>query len=472
MQKNLDAYWMPFTANRQFKQAPRLLSRAEGMHFWTPEGRQILDGIAGLWCVNAGHARPKIVKAIQDQAAEMDFAPPFQMGHPKAFELAERLVDLTPEGVNRVFYTNSGSEAVETALKMAIAYHRVRGEGARTRLIGRERGYHGVNFGGISVGGIVANRKMFGTLLGGVDHMRHTHDPVRNAFSKGQPEHGEELADDLERLVALHDASTIAAVIVEPVAGSTGVLVPPKRYLERLRSICDKHGILLIFDEVITGFGRLGSPFAATHFGVTPDMMCVAKGLTNGSVPMGAVFAKQFIQDAFMNGPEHLIEFFHGYTYSAHPLACAAALGTLETYADDQLLTRGAVMAKSFENAVHSMQGLPNVIDVRNIGLVGGVELTPIPGEPGKRAFNVFLDCWEKGLLVRTTGDTIALSPPLIIEESHLAQIVDTLSGAIRRAGGSLQSSHHHAPAATHSAISESTQAAVNTAVRATAHAV
>ena len=461
---------MPFTANRQFKQAPRLLSRAEGMHFWTPEGRQILDGIAGLWCVNAGHARPKIVKAIQDQAAEMDFAPPFQMGHPKAFELAERLVELTPEGVNRVFFTNSGSEAVETALKMAIAYHRVRGEGSRTRLIGRERGYHGVNFGGISVGGIVANRKMFGTLLGGVDHMRHTHDAARNAFSKGQPEHGEELADDLERMVALHDASTIAAVIVEPVAGSTGVLVPPEGYLQRLRSICDKHGILLIFDEVITGFGRLGSPFAATHFGVTPDMMCVAKGLTNGAVPMGAVFAKEFIQDAFMNGPEHLIEFFHGYTYSAHPLACAAALGTLETYADDKLLTRGAFMAKAFENAVHSMQGLPGVIDVRNIGLVGGIELAPIPGEPGKRAFNVFLDCWEKGLLVRTTGDTIALSPPLIIEENHLAQIVDTLSAAIRRASG-----NHHAPAATHASINESTHAAVNTAVtadvRATAHA-
>ena len=434
MYKDLDAYWMPFTANRQFKQAPRLLARAEGMHFWTPENRQILDGIAGLWCVNAGHARPKIVNAIREQAGEMDFAPPFQMGHPKAFELAQRLVELTPAGINRVFYTNSGSEAVETALKMAIAYHRVRGEGARTRLIGRERGYHGVNFGGISVGGIVANRKMFGTLLAGVDHIRHTHDPARNAFTKGQPEHGVELADDLERLIALHDASTIAAVIVEPVAGSTGVLIPPKGYLERLRSICDKHGILLIFDEVITGFGRVGSPFAATHFGVTPDLMCVAKGITNGSVPMGAVFAKQFIQDAFMNGPEHLIEFFHGYTYSAHPLACAAALGTLDTYADDQLLTRGATMAKTFENALHSMRELPNVIDVRNIGLVGGVELASIPGEPGKRAFSVFLDCWEKGLLIRTTGDTIALSPPLIIEEQHIAQIVETLSGAIRRA--------------------------------------
>src|SRR5262245_29986572 len=338
----LDAYWMPFTANRQFKKEPRLLAKASGMHFWTPDGRQILDAIAGLWCVNAGHGRPKITQAIQDQAAEMDFAPPFNMGHPRAFELAEKLVELTPPGLNKVFYTNSGSESVETALKMAIAYHRVRGEGSRTRLIGRERGYHGVNFGGISVGGIVANRKMFGTLLTGVDHMRHTHDLARNAFSRGVPEHGAELADDLERLVTLHDASTIAAVIVEPVAGSTGVLLPPKGYLQRLREICDKHGILLIFDEVITGFGRLGSPFAASRFGVTPDLMTVAKGLTNGAVPMGAVFARQHIHDVFMNGPEHVIEFFHGYTCSAHPLACAAALGTLDTYAEEDLLTRGA----------------------------------------------------------------------------------------------------------------------------------
>ena len=434
MTHDLDAYWMPFTANRQFKKAPRMLARAEGMHYWTPEGRQILDGIAGLWCVNAGHARPKIVEAIRRQAAEMDFAPPFQMGHPKAFDLAERLVELTPPGINKVFFTNSGSEAVETALKMAIAYHRVRGEGARTRLIGRERGYHGVNFGGVSVGGMVANRKMFGQLLAGVDHIRHTHDLARNAFSRGEPEYGSELADDLERLVALHDASTIAAVIVEPVAGSTGVLLPPKGYLQRLRDICDKHGILLIFDEVITGFGRLGSPFAATHFGVTPDLIAVAKGLTNGSVPMGAVFARQNIHDVFMHGPEHLIEFMHGYTYSAHPLACAAALGTLDTYEDEGLLTRASKMAGAFENAVHSLEGLPNVIDVRNIGLVAGIELAPIHGEPGKRAFSVFLDCWEKGLLVRTTGDTVALSPPLIIEHQHIDQIVGTLAGAIERA--------------------------------------
>jgi beta-alanine--pyruvate transaminase len=431
--EKLDAYWMPFTANRQFKKEPRLLAKASGMHFWTPEGRQILDAVAGLWCVNAGHGRPKITEAIQAQAAEMDFAPPFNMGHPKAFELAERLVEITPKGLDKVFFTNSGSESVETALKMAIAYHRVRGQGQRTRLIGRERGYHGVNFGGISVGGMVANRKMFGTLLAGVDHIRHTHDP-RNAFSRGQPAHGAELADDLERLVALHDASTIAAVIVEPVAGSTGVLLPPKGYLQRLREICDRHGILLIFDEVITGFGRIGAPFAATHFGVMPDMITIAKGLTNGAVPMGGVLVKNDIHDAFMNGPEHLIEFFHGYTYSAHPLACAAGIATLETYADEDLLTRAAMVGPVFEEAVHSLKDLPNVVDVRNIGLVGGIELASIPGDAGKRAFNVFLDCWDKGLLVRTTGDTVALSPPLIVENQHIDQIVGTLADAIKRA--------------------------------------
>ncbi|HEV6969059.1 aspartate aminotransferase family protein [Roseateles sp.] len=430
----LDAYWMPFTANRQFKQAPRLLTQADGMFFRDDKGREVLDGIAGLWCVNAGHNRPRIVKAIQEQAAELDFAPPFQMGHPKAFELADRLARITPAGLNRVFFTNSGSESVETALKMAIAYHRVRGEGARTRLIGRERGYHGVNFGGISVGGMVANRKMFGSLLAGVDHIRHTHDPARNAFSVGIPAHGAEFADDLERLVQLHDASTIAAVIVEPVAGSTGVLLPPQGYLQRLREICDKHGILLIFDEVITGFGRTGSPFAAQTFGVTPDLMTVAKGITNGCVPMGAVFAQQKIHDAFMTGPEHLIEFFHGYTYSAHPLACAAGIATLDTYADGELLTRAARMEDEFAKALHSLRDEPNVIDVRNIGLVGGIELKPLPGEPAKRAFNVFLDCWDKGLLIRTTGDTIALSPPLIIESSHIERIIDTLRGALRRA--------------------------------------
>ncbi|WP_119154460.1 aspartate aminotransferase family protein [Caldimonas tepidiphila] len=434
MDQKLDAYWMPFTANRQFKSSPRMLAKAAGMHYWTPEGRKVLDGVAGLWCVNAGHARPRIVQAIAEQASEMDYAPPFQMGHPKAFELAERLVQLTPAGLNKVFYANSGSEAVETALKIALAYHRVRGEGQRTRLIGRERGYHGVNFGGLSVGGMVANRKMFGSLLAGVDHVRHTHDLSRNAFSRGQPAHGAELADDLERLVALHDASTIAAVIVEPVAGSTGVLIPPQGYLQRLREICDRHGILLIFDEVITGFGRTGTPFGAETFGVTPDLMTVAKGITNGCVPMGAVFAKQQIHDAFMSGPENAIELFHGYTYSAHPLACAAALATLDTYAEEGLLTRGSgELAKYFEDAVHSLQGLPHVIDTRNIGLVGAIELAPLAGSPGKRAFDVFLKCWEAGILIRTTGDTIALSPPLIIERAHIDQLVGTLAEVLKQ---------------------------------------
>jgi beta-alanine--pyruvate transaminase len=431
---SMAAYWMPFTANRQFKKAPRLLTRAEGMHYWDDKGRQILDSVAGLWCVNAGHARPRIVQAIQQQAAEMDFCPPFQMAHPKAFELAERVAQIAPAGMGKVFFTNSGSEAVDTALKMALAYHRVRGEATRTRLLGRERGYHGVNFGGISVGGMVGNRKTFGLAVAGVDHIRHTHEPALNAFSVGQPAHGAEIADDLERLVALHDASNIAAVIVEPVAGSTGVLVPPQGYLQRLRDICTKHGILLIFDEVITGFGRTGQPFAAQTFGVTPDLITCAKGLTNGSVPMGAVIAKDAIHDTFMNGPEHLIEFSHGYTYSGHPLACAAGLGTLDTYAEEGLLTRAGEMQDYFAQGVHSLRGEPNVIDVRNIGLVGGIELASLPGEPTKRGFNVFLDCYDKGLLVRTTGDTVALSPPLIIERSHIDQIIETLRGAIRRA--------------------------------------
>ena len=430
---NMDAYWMPFTANREFKKNPRLFVKASGMHYTTDDGRQVLDGVAGLWCVNAGHARPRIVKAIQEQAAEMDFAPPFQMAHPKAFELADKLAQLTPAGLNRIFFTNSGSESVETALKIALAYHRARGDGTRTRLIGRERGYHGVNFGGVSVGGMVGNRKQFGTLLAGVDHLRHTHDLARNAFTKGQPEFGADLADDLERMVALHDASTIAAVIVEPVAGSTGVLVPPKGYLNRLREICDKHGILLIFDEVISGFGRTGKPFAAQTFGVTPDLIVMAKGLSNGCVPMGAVAARQSIHDAFMTGPEHLIEFAHGYTYSAHPLACAAALGTLATYAEEGLLTRAGELQGYFAEAVHSLKGEPNVIDIRNIGLVAGIELASIPGNPAKRAFDIFLDCFQKGVLIRTTGDTLALSPPLIIERAQIDQLVDTVRGAIRR---------------------------------------
>ncbi len=430
---NLDAYWMPFTANRQFKKSPRLLTRSSGMHYWDDQGRQILDAVSGMWCVNAGHGRPKIVKAIQEQAAELDYAPPFQMAHPKAFELADRLIKLAPKGMGKVFFTNSGSESVDTALKIAIAYHRARGEGSRTRLIGRERGYHGVNFGGISVGGIVSNRKMFGTLLAGVDHIRHTHDPARNAFSVGQPVHGVEFADDLERLVALHDASTIAAVIVEPVAGSTGVLIPPQGYLQRLREICDKHGILLIFDEVITGFGRTGQPFGAQTFNVTPDLMTLAKGVTNGCVPMGAVLARQSIHDVFMNGPEHLIEFFHGYTYSAHPLACAAGLATLDTYADEGLLTRAGELQDYFAKAVHSLKGEPHVIDIRNIGLVAAVELAPLAGEPTKRAFNIFLDLYERGMFVRTTGDIVALAPSLIVERTQIDQMIDMLRGAIRR---------------------------------------
>jgi beta-alanine--pyruvate transaminase len=430
----LESYWMPFTANRQFKKAPRLLSKASGMLYWTPEGREVLDGVSGLWCVNAGHGRPKIVQAIAEQAAELDFAPPFQMGHPKAFELADAVVQLTPPGLDRVLFTNSGSESVETALKLALAYQRVRGEASRIRLIGRERGYHGVNFGGTAVGGMVGNRKLFGALVTGVDHIRHTHDPARNAFSVGQPEHGAEFADDLERLVALHDASTIAAVIVEPMAGSTGVLIPPKGYLERLRAICDKHGILLIFDEVITGFGRTGQPFGAHTFGVVPDMMIVAKGITNGAVPMGAVFCKREIHDAFMQGPENVIEFPHGYTYSSHPLACAAGLATLETYRDEGLLTRGSgAIGQTFAQAVHALREMPNVVDIRSIGLVAAVELSTRADGPGKRAYDVFVDCFERGLLLRTTADIIAMSPPLIIEPAHVDRIVSTLGDALRR---------------------------------------
>ncbi|RVB00820.1 aspartate aminotransferase family protein, partial [Mesorhizobium sp. M7A.F.Ca.CA.004.02.1.1] len=414
---DLSAFWMPFTANRQFKQAPRMMVSAKDMHYTTSDGRKVLDGTAGLWCVNAGHCRPKITEAIQQQAAELDYAPAFQMGHPIVFELANRLVDLAPKGMDHVFFTNSGSESVETALKMAIAYHRVKGEGSRTRLIGRERGYHGVNFGGISVGGIVTNRKMFGTLLGGVDHMPHTHLPEKNAFTKGVPEYGAELANELERIVALHDASTIAAVIVEPVAGSTGVILPPKGYLERLREICTKHGILLIFDEVITGFGRLGTPFAADYFGVTPDIMTTAKGVSNGVIPMGAVFVKKEIHDAFMTGPEHMIEFFHGYTYSGNPIACAAALGTLDTYKEEGLLTRGEELAPYWEDALHSLKGEPNVIDIRNIGLIGAIELAPIAGQPTKRAFSAFVKAFERGALIRTTGDSAMMSPVVRISE-------------------------------------------------------
>ena len=424
---DLDAFWMPFTANRQFKAKPRLLASAEGMYYTSHDGRRILDGTAGLWCCNAGHSNPAIVKAVQDQVARLDFAPTFQMGHPLAFELASRLTTLLPPGFDHVFFANSGSEAVDSALKIALAYHRVRGEGTRTRLIGRERGYHGVGFGGISVGGIVNNRKFFGPLIPGVDHLPHTHDLSRNAFSRGQPEWGAHLADDLERIVALHDPSTIAAVIVEPVAGSTGVLVPPVGYLEKLRAICDRYGILLIFDEVITGFGRLGTPFAAQRFGVEPDMITVAKGITSGVVPMGAVFARNAIHDAFMTGPDNAIELFHGYTYSGHPLACAAALATLDVYRDGDLFARAAALAPKWEEALHSLKGTRHVVDIRNIGLMGAIELDPVPGKPTDRAYRAFVAAYEKGLLTRVTGDIIALSPPLIVAEAEIDRIVETV---------------------------------------------
>ncbi|MCA0961770.1 aspartate aminotransferase family protein [Salipiger bermudensis] len=423
---DLNAFWMPFTANRQFKANPRMFTAAKDMHYTTSDGRQVLDGTAGLWCCNAGHCRPKITEAVQRQVAELDYAPAFQMCHPLAFELANRLVDLAPDGIDHVFYTNSGSESVETALKIALAYHRARGEGQRTRLIGRERGYHGVNFGGISVGGIVNNRKVFGSLLTGVDHLPHTH-IQENRMTRGQPEHGAHLADELERIIALHGAETIAAVIVEPMAGSTGVLLPPKGYLQRLREITAKHGILLIFDEVITGFGRLGSAFAAQHYGVTPDMMTTAKGLTNGVIPMGAVFASGAIHDAFMQGPEHLIELFHGYTYSGNPIAAAAGIATLDTYRDEGLFERCAELAPYWEEALHSLSDARHVIDIRNEGLIGAVELEPIAGHPTKRAFDAFLKAYDKGILIRTTGDIIAMSPPLIISRDQIAQLVDTL---------------------------------------------
>jgi beta-alanine--pyruvate transaminase len=424
---DLEALWMPFTANRQFKANPRLLAKAEGMYYWTADGRQILDGVAGLWCVNAGHGRREITAAVSEQIATMEYAPPFQMGHPLAFELANRLVKITPAGIDHVFFTNSGSESVDTALKIALAYHRIRGESSRQRFIGREKGYHGVGFGGISVGGMVNNRKFFGSMLPGVDHLRHTLDLQHNAFSRGVPQWGEHLADDLERLVALHDASTIAAVIVEPVQGSAGVVLPPQGYLQRLRAICDKYGILLIFDEVITGFGRLGAPFGSQYFDVVPDMITAAKGLTNGSVPMGAVFVRKSIYEAFMQGPENAIELFHGYTYSAHPVACAAAIATQDIYAREGLLTRGAKLAKQWEDAVHSLRESPHVIDIRNIGLVAGIELQPRAGNPGARAYEVFTKAFEKGVLLRVTGDIIAMSPPLIIETKHVDQLVTTL---------------------------------------------
>jgi beta-alanine--pyruvate transaminase len=431
--EHLDAFWMPFTANRHFKQQPRLLASAKDMHYKDVQGREILDATGGLWCVNAGHCRPRIVEAVSQQIATMDFAPTFQMGHPLPFVLAERLAAIAPDPLKHVFFTCSGSESVDTALKIALAYHRARGEGHRTRLIGREKGYHGVGFGGISVGGMVNNRKFFGAMLPGVDHLRHTLDIERNGFSKGLPQHGAELADDLERLCQLHDPSTIAAVIVEPISGSAGVVLPPEGYLKRLREICTKHGILLIFDEVITGYGRVGNAFAAQRFGVTPDMMTTAKGLTNGSVPMGAVFASHQIHDAFMQGPEGAIELFHGYTYSGHPLACAAAIATLDIYQEEKLFDKAIELGNYWETAIHKLQGLPNVVDIRNFGLIGAIELAPRPNALGARAFDVFNKCFhEKNLLIRTTGDVIALSPPLILQKAHIDEIFGRIAEAVQ----------------------------------------
>jgi beta-alanine--pyruvate transaminase len=429
---DLEAFWMPFTANKGFKNTPRLMAGAKDMHYITPDGRKILDGTAGLWCCNAGHGREKISEAIKKQADRMDFAPNFQLGHPAAFELANRLVEIMPGDLDHVFFTNSGSESADTALKIALGYHYVCGNGSKTRLIGRERGYHGTNFGGTSVGGIVKNRMFYGGLISGVDHIRHTHDIEHNAFSKGEPAWGEHLADDLERLVALHDASTIAAVIVEPVAGSTGVLVPPRGYLKRLREICTKHNILLIFDEVITGFGRLGTGFAVDYFGVEPDIVTTAKGLTNATVPMGAVFCKKKIYDAFLENTKAGIELFHGYTYSGHPLAAVAGIATLDVYKEEGLFERAAELSSYWEDGLWSLKGGHHVIDLRNLGIMAGIELEARPGAPTARAMESFHKCFDEGLLVRVTGDIIALSPPLIVSKSQIDEIFDTIGKVLK----------------------------------------
>jgi beta-alanine--pyruvate transaminase len=430
---DLDAFWLPFTPNRAFKRAPRLISRAKDMHYFTPDGRAVIDGLAGLWCTNAGHNRDPIVAAISRQAAELDYSAAFHFAHPKAFELASRVAALAPADLNRVFFCNSGSEAVDTALKIALAYHNVRGEGARTRLIGRERGYHGVGFGGISVGGIVNNRKFFGTLLAGVDHLPATYSREHQAFTKGEPQWGGHLADELERIVALHSASTIAAVIVEPMAGSTGVLPPPKGYLERLRAICDKYGILLIFDEVITAFGRLGHAFAAERYSVTPDLLCFAKGINSGAVPMGGVIAREGVYNAFMQGPEHTIELFHGYTYSAHPLACAAGLAALDLYRDEQLFERARRLEPGFADAAMTLKDLPGVLDVRTVGISAGIDLAARPGAIGERGYEAMERAFhDEDLLIRITGDTLAIAPPLIVSEAQVAEIFEKTARVIR----------------------------------------
>jgi len=431
---DLEAFWVPFTPNRAFKKNPRLITRAKDMHYYTVDGKAVLDGAAGMWCCNAGHNRAPIVEAIKQQAEELDYPPAFQFSHPKAFELASRIAALAPGDLDHVFFCNSGSEAVDTALKVALAYNNVRGEASRVRLIGRERGYHGVGFGGISVGGILANRKMFGTALWGVDHLSHTYNREKQAFTKGEPEWGAHLADDLDRLVALHDASTIAAVIVEPMAGSTGVLPPPKGYLERLRAICDKHGILLIFDEVITGFGRLGTPFAAERYGVIPDMITFAKGVTSGTVPMAGVLVRKGIYDTFMRGPEHVIELFHGYTYSAHPLACAAGIATLDVYRDEKLFERAGKLEGKWADAAMSLKGTPGVLDIRTLGLVAAIDLSSRPDAYGKRAYDSMEKAFhEHGMMFRITGDTIALSPPLIITEDQIGEIFEKVGKVIRQ---------------------------------------
>ena len=432
---NLDQYWMPFTHNQRFKKRPKLVEEAKGAYFKTPDGRQLFDALSGLWCCNVGHSHPKVVEAVQQQVAKLDYATAFQVGHPEAFRLAERLAAMAPADLNYVFYTNSGSEAVDTALKMAIAYHRSRGEAERMRFIGREKGYHGVGFGGISVGGIVPNRKMFASvMLPGVDHLPHTHNLEHMAFSRGQPEWGAHLADELEKIIALHDASTIAAVIVEPMQGSAGVIVPPVGYLQRLREICSRHGILLIFDEVICAFGRLGENFGAMRFDVTPDLMTFAKGVTSGVIPMGGVIAKDEIYNTFMEGPENLIEFFHGYTYSGHPMAVAAAHATLDVYEEEDLFARSRALEPVLEEAVHSLKDHPNVIDVRNIGLAAAVELQAVDGNPGQRGFQVFENGFQHGAALRVTADTVAIAPPLITQEHEIEQLIDILGKSITAA--------------------------------------
>jgi beta-alanine--pyruvate transaminase len=431
----LEHYWMPFTDNRRFKRAPKMIASAKDMYYVTEDGKQVLDGLATLWCVNAGHCRPKIVEAIRKQAGVLDYASSFSLGHRLPFEVAARIAELTPDRLNHVFFTNSGSEAADTALKIALAYHRLKGEPSRTRFIGREKGYHGVNLAGISVGGVSMNRKAYGgALLGGVDHLRHTQDLKARAFVRGCAESGAELADELEeRIIPLHGAENIAAVIVEPVSGAGGVLVPPKGYLARLREITRKHGILLILDEVITGFGRLGTPFAAQYFGVEPDLMMFAKAITSGTVPLGGVIASDAVYEAFMGAQGAGVEFFHGYTYSGHPLACAAAMGTLDTYAEEGLLTRGTgALAKSFEDGVHAFKGAPHVVDCRNLGLVGAIELAPRAGAPGARGFEVFEKCWEKGVYVRPIGDNVGFCPPLIAEQKHFDQMFGTVAEVLK----------------------------------------